>query len=186
MAVRSRQGLMLLELIQKLGLKNIKMAEVGVWKGHTVRVMLRNGGANIKEYWGIDKWSYLGKDYPGHDYDGDKMTRLSEEQWIKDVYLQSVCKLWFWFPQLRLIRASSVEAARLFPEGYFDLVFIDADHSYEMVKKDIETWVPLVRKGGIISGHDHIRKCPGVYKAVNEYFKGDYTIGPKTVWYKQL
>ncbi len=35
-----------------------------------------------------------------------------------------------------------------------DLVFIDADHHYESVKEDIETWYPVVKKGGILCGHD--------------------------------
>lgn len=35
-----------------------------------------------------------------------------------------------------------------------DFLFIDGDHSYEGVKKDYETYLPLVRKGGIIAMHD--------------------------------
>jgi len=37
-----------------------------------------------------------------------------------------------------------------------DSLFIDADHSYEGVKKDFEIYSPLVRKGGIIAFHDII------------------------------
>jgi len=37
-----------------------------------------------------------------------------------------------------------------------DFIFIDADHSYEGVKKDFEMYSPLVRKGGIIAFHDII------------------------------
>jgi predicted O-methyltransferase YrrM len=37
-----------------------------------------------------------------------------------------------------------------------DFLFIDADHSYEGVKKDFEMYSPLVRKGGIIAFHDII------------------------------
>jgi hypothetical protein len=35
-----------------------------------------------------------------------------------------------------------------------DIIFIDADHIYESVKKDIELSLPKVKKGGILSGHD--------------------------------
>jgi len=53
------------------------------------------------------------------------------------------------------------------------LVFIDAEHTYEAVKSDIETWWPLLLPGGIISGHDYSLGgvyWPGVFKAVNEIF----------------
>jgi predicted O-methyltransferase YrrM len=58
-----------------------------------------------------------------------------------------------------------------------DFLFIDADHSYEGVKKDFEMYSPLVRKGGIIAFHDivpdynikyGIKPASGVYKFWNE------------------
>lgn len=35
-----------------------------------------------------------------------------------------------------------------------DFLFIDADHTYEGVKRDFELYKPLVKKGGIIAFHD--------------------------------
>lgn len=58
-----------------------------------------------------------------------------------------------------------------------DMVFIDADHSYEAVIKDIESWTPLVKDGGIISGHDYDHNnnsWKGVYRAVHEKFGQPY------------
>lgn len=37
----------------------------------------------------------------------------------------------------------------------FDWVFIDAEHTYEALTKDLNAWYPLVKKGGIIAGHDY-------------------------------
>lgn len=53
------------------------------------------------------------------------------------------------------------------------LVFIDGDHRYQAVCKDIEIARKLVKSGGIISGHDytHTTDWPGVKQAVDEYFK---------------
>lgn len=45
-----------------------------------------------------------------------------------------------------------------------DMVFIDADHEYEGVKRDIEAWKPYVKK--LICGHDY--DFEGVRKAVLE------------------
>ena len=52
------------------------------------------------------------------------------------------------------IRAKSVEAARVIADKSFDLIFIDADHRYGQVRRDIEYWWPKVKQGGILCGHD--------------------------------
>jgi len=55
----------------------------------------------------------------------------------------------------------------------FDFVFIDADHTYESVKKDILAWYPKVKKGGIIAGHNYFvegKGYEGLRKAVIEIF----------------
>ena len=79
--------------------------------------------------------------------------------------------------------------------GTFDLLFIDADHSYESVKQDIEDWLPKIKVGGKISGHDY-GNVPGVGKAVNERFSNIRVnqlqfeiksgIATSSVWSKRL
>lgn len=66
-------------------------------------------------------------------------------------------------------------AADNFQDNEVNFVFIDASHLYENVKKDLESWYPKIKKGGIIAGHDYGDRNPdnGVYKAVNE-FAGKY------------
>ena len=51
-----------------------------------------------------------------------------------------------------------------------DMVFIDGDHSYEQVKKDIGAWLPNIKKGGIIAFHDYgpVDGLGGVSSAVDE------------------
>ena len=51
-----------------------------------------------------------------------------------------------------------------------DLLFIDAGHSYEDCKGDIEKYVPFVKKGGVVLFHDCDETSPGVVKAVKESF----------------
>lgn len=62
----------------------------------------------------------------------------------------------------------SVAAAQRFTDASVDLVWIDADHSYEAVRDDIAAWRPKVRAGGIIGGDDI--PFPGVAQAVREAF----------------
>lgn len=47
-------------------------------------------------------------------------------------------------------------------------IFIDGDHEYSSVKRDIFHYVPKVVKGGLIAFHDYSDFWPGVYRAVNE------------------
>lgn len=65
----------------------------------------------------------------------------------------------------------SVVASRLYDDASLDFVFIDADHSYAAVSRDIDAWIPKVKKGGIIAGHDYCN-WPGfgVIQAVTERF----------------
>ena len=49
-------------------------------------------------------------------------------------------------------------------------MYIDADHSYEAVKKDLELCKIKTKPGGIIAGHDYNKeKFCGVVDAVNEF-----------------
>jgi hypothetical protein len=68
------------------------------------------------------------------------------------------------------IRSTSVDAAKMYEDNSLDFVFIDAEHSYESVREDIDAWLPKVKKGGIIAGHDYSTAWPGVIQAVDETF----------------
>ena len=75
-----------------------------------------------------------------------------------------------------IIRNESVEASKMFEDKSLDFVFIDAAHSYDFVKADIEAWLPKVKAGGYIGGHDYLSDDPthadgGVTRAVQEIFK---------------
>jgi len=57
--------------------------------------------------------------------------------------------------------------------GNIDLVFIDADHTYDFVKADTATALKLLRPGGIILWDDYVwderfPECAGVTRCVNE------------------
>jgi hypothetical protein len=88
-----------------------------------------------------------------------------------------------------VIRADSLKAADDFQSKYFDFVFIDADHSYEAVKADIQAWEPKVKKGGFICGHDYEVKQTrkfGVRKAVDEIYGKRVKTGSGGTWFVQL
>lgn len=48
----------------------------------------------------------------------------------------------------------SVEAARTYAEQSLDFVFIDGCHCEESVLRDVQAWLPTVKPGGVLAGHD--------------------------------
>ena len=68
------------------------------------------------------------------------------------------------------IKNFSIEASKLFNDKFFDCVYVDGDHDYEPVKQDILYWIPKIKDGGYISGHDY--HFEGVKKALDELFGG--------------
>jgi hypothetical protein len=62
---------------------------------------------------------------------------------------------------------TSLEAAAKFAPGTVDAVFIDAAHTFDSVKEDILAWLPKVKPGGILAGHDYGKQFTGVKLAVD-------------------
>lgn len=73
------------------------------------------------------------------------------------------------FNRVNLLIKKSVEAAKEFPDGYFDYIYIDADHEYDSVMADLIAWYPKIKINGIFAGHDWW--YGGVKKAVLDFFK---------------
>lgn len=145
-----------------------KIAEMGVFGGYLCKAILGSCGNLISEYWAIDSWCVHTMDL---EWIRLWMKRGNTKKHWEDRYMY-VCRLMRYFPKLHVVRAFSLKAAKLFPKQYFDLVFIDGDSSYESTMEDIRTWLPLVKDGGIMSGHDYgnIKEKTEVKKAVDEIF----------------
>jgi hypothetical protein len=85
------------------------------------------------------------------------------------------------------MRMTSLMAAEYFASigKSFEFVFIDASHDYENVKADIEAWLPLVKDGGVLAGHDY-PDWPGVKKAVDEKFGRKGILAKWGCWVHQV
>ena len=78
------------------------------------------------------------------------------------------------------IQGDSTAVGKQWDRGAIDLLFIDGDHAYEGVKRDIDAWVRFVPVGGIVAFHDCAcvtNKLPHalhfeVTRAVSEWYWG--------------
>jgi predicted O-methyltransferase YrrM len=74
-----------------------------------------------------------------------------------------------------LHEADSVVALNKFPNGYFDWIYIDGNHSYDGVSRDINTAKHKIKPTGMLAFNDYIfwshreLMCYGVMQAVNEF-----------------
>lgn len=100
------------------------------------------------------------------------MARQSQQDWDK-IYQEAVWNIATSGGPSLILRCTSEEAVNQVPDLGLDFCFLDADHTYEAVKRDIELWEPKCRH--LIMGHDmgsnlDKRGIWGVTKAVYERY----------------
>jgi predicted O-methyltransferase YrrM len=88
-----------------------------------------------------------------------------------------------WFCRVRFLRlVSTAAASEIALDRPAELIFIDADHSYEAVRDDFLAWSPHLASTGILAFHDS-RCCraradlsldTGPVRLVEEIMRGDY------------
>jgi len=114
---------------------DLTIAEVGVENGLNALRLLKN--LNIKKMYLVDWYK------PNYTYTEEL---VAEQRKHAETILEP------YRDKIEWIIADSVEAAKGIEE--LDYVYIDGDHSFEGVYRDIVAWYPKVKKGGIIGGHD--------------------------------
>jgi predicted O-methyltransferase YrrM len=87
-------------------------------------------------------------------------------------------------PQWTFVAADSADIITIDEKGnapfHYDILFIDTDHSYERLGRELSLWGPCVRDGGLILMHDVIA-FPEMARAADEYASGRgfvYTVRP--------
>ena len=73
---------------------------------------------------------------------------------------------------LELRKTSTLyQVKELLDGSKLDFLFIDADHTYEGIKRDFELYSPLMKKGGIIAFHDIVSSPDRSIDAVHEFWE---------------
>jgi len=136
--------------------------EIGVERGLYSEVLL-SSNPDLNLYL-VDPWK-AHREYRDHTSQS-KLTRFHEEAQER---LKQFGK------RARFFRALSMDATKRFRRGDLDFVYIDANHTFDYCMMDIIEWSKRVRPGGIVAGHDYMRRPPkgyhnwGVIKAAVSY-----------------
>jgi predicted O-methyltransferase YrrM len=135
----------------KVKREDLVVAEVGVYIGATTiysapLVKHMNG-----TYLAID---WFKGSIEGVDPNGDHTPiSLSKEKDIFETFNQNM-QIVGCDDIVTTYSATTLEAAKNIPDRSLDICFIDADHIYGAIKKDILAYIPKVKSGGVLCGHD--------------------------------
>ena len=152
------RSVMVKDLIQPGGI----VAEVGVAAGYFTRFLLE--ALKPKKFVGFDIFTM-------HQHPiiwGRPQEELFEGKTQLDFYRQK-------FPGIETEVGLAHETMEKYPDGYFDFIYIDADHSYESVKRDANVAARKLSANGTIFFNDYImfdHMCMGEYgvvQAANEF-----------------
>ena len=170
-------------ILKRVG-KGARGVEVGVFRGVLSRLLIKSGVAHL---YMVDNWLPAEEQPEQYRATGDYCSSLRAEEAAANEALARKVALDSGGRGI-VLKAASTDAAAMVDDASLDFVFLDADHSYEGVRDDIAAWLPKVKPGGWIGGHDIDNPEPpfdfsGVRKAVNEAFTEGVELDDNYTWF---
>jgi predicted O-methyltransferase YrrM len=141
--------------------------EVGVWKGRSAAYMAVEiiNSKKIIQFDLVDTWEGSVEHQP-----------LQED--VFEIFSKNIAPV---SSYVNIKRMDSLSAAATYEDKSLDFVFIDAAHDYDNVKADINAWLPKVKQGGYLAGHDY-PAWQGVKMAVDEIFGSENIQSNEGCW----
>jgi hypothetical protein len=139
------QEIVLRGLAEAAARPGCRFLEVGSWCGHSSAIL----GLVARQRGGllfcVDWW---------RGNDGTPLADLAAQQDIFALFWQRILREGL-EDVVVPIRGRSESVAEVLRPASFDLIFLDGDHRYEGMRRDVASFSPLVRpEGGILCGHD--------------------------------
>tara|TARA_B100001029_G_C15016155_1_gene427481 strand:- start:74 stop:766 length:693 start_codon:yes stop_codon:yes gene_type:complete len=135
-------------IIKQFKKKSI-IAEIGVWRGDFSQEIVVN--ANPKELVLVDPWIY-DEEIRGcaPQFKGSEPINQKFFDDAKNFTYKKFESLDF----VKILHMNSENASSKFDNNYFDYIYIDGEHSYKAVIKDLKSWYPKLKINGKIFGDD--------------------------------
>ena len=146
------------EMLDRLEIKDGVCAEIGVFEGtYSLQILSRNPKSLLL----VDPWL----NQPESVYkDGCNVA-----QNVMDNLCNSVAIKFKADNRVSIKRAMSLDAAVEAADASLDFVYVDGNHSKAAVYADLEAWLPKVKTGKYLAGHDF--QLLDVQEAVHEFLK---------------
>jgi predicted O-methyltransferase YrrM len=120
-----------------------------------------------KELHLIDPWKFQ-SNFPNRRYGG----KTVDDQEGMDAIYQSVKNRFQTNRNVKIHRNFSATVLKKFEDHYFDWIYIDANHFYDYILKDLEISFKKVKPNGLITGDDYTwgrKKGFPVRRAVQDF-----------------
>jgi len=147
-------------------------AEIGVHRGGFAAELINN--VQPRKFHLIDPWHYEPSVEYKNSWYGGVAKGKQEEMDVRYKCVQQRFSQEIASGQVEINRGFSDVVSSQFAADYFDWVYIDGNHLYEFVKKDLESYFSKLKRGGLLIGDDYGTKGwwnDGVTKAVDEFAK---------------
>ncbi len=135
-------------------------AEIGVERGEYSEILL-SSNPNLVLY-SIDPWrAYRG--YRDH----------TRQEKLDKFYSETIDRLFRFQNRSIILKNFSLDIVKDVVDESLDFVYLDGNHDFYNVTADIHHWLPKIRPGGILVGHDYTEQSElsntHVYEVVNAY-----------------
>ena len=154
------------DVVEKLP-NNSNIVEVGSFMGKSTNYLVSKIEESNKQINLTVVETFRGDDFNFQDsalelYGGDLFCEFSDNALLMNNY-----------DKFNIIKDSSTFAKDSFVNNSLDFVYLDANHSYDELTKDINSWFYKLKPGCVIAGDDYGTNIFGeVTTAVNDYFYG--------------
>lgn len=129
------------------------VAEVGCGYGQHSKHILKT--TNVQKLFMIDSYKYYDNDGFSEGIKNVNVPGYTLEKKFDDFSMMVAKDVSEFGERVQFVRASSLEAANHFPDEILDAIFVDANHTFEYVIDDLNTWWSKVKPGGIMAGDDY-------------------------------
>lgn len=149
-------------LLDKLP-KNLKIVELGVFRGEFAEEIYKR--MSPSELYLVDIWHGT---FGSGDKDGNNHTVIPN---MEEVFF-SLREKYKRHSNVHVIKKTTIDFLQSCSDNYFDMIYIDADHTYNAVLQDLELSFNKIKNMGILSGHDYYEN--GQVKKAVDYFCTKY------------
>lgn len=125
------------DLFKRIGSQDIAI-EVGTFRGESALIM----AGYCKTVFTFDPYN-------------DAFVKMYDKEWTPEMMMADCQKRWKDRKNIHFRRMTSILASTTFPSQSVDFVYIDGWHEWMPFLGDLLSWLPKVKPGGYIGGHDY-------------------------------